>query len=120
MFWTSLNLCRVKVIVWKIVLSHSVVKHSVFLILDAVSKNYVDAVISCFSCRENRSKVINDISTCCTTKENPNYVLPCLSVRSGFDLYLKVMAFPPGSEVIMSAINIPDMVAVVKHHKLKV
>ncbi|WAR10700.1 GDPPS-like protein [Mya arenaria] len=32
----------------------------------------------------------------------------------------EVMNFEAGSEVIMSAINIPDMVTVVKHHNLKV
>lgn len=55
-----------------------------------------------------------------TNDQNPNFVLPCLSVRSGLDLYLKVMQFPAGSEVIMSAINIPDMVQIVRHHKLRI
>lgn len=46
-------------------------------------------------------------------------VLVALSVRSSFDLYfqvrrarinLKARKYPPGSEVIMTGINIPDMV----------
>ena len=55
-----------------------------------------------------------------TNYSNPNPVLPCLSVRTGFDLFLRIMNFPPGSEVIMSAMNIPDMVSIVKHHKLHI
>lgn len=55
-----------------------------------------------------------------TTDANPNPVLPILSVRTGLDLFLRVMNFPPGSEVIMSAMNIPDMVKIVRHHKLNI
>lgn len=47
-------------------------------------------------------------------------VLACLSVRSGLDLLLTAMDWPPGSEVIMSAVNIEGMVRVVAHHRLKI
>lgn len=40
----------------------------------------------------------------------------CLSVRSGFDLLLKTAGWPEGSEVLMSALTIPDMVRIVDHH----
>jgi len=33
-----------------------------------------------------------------------------LSVRSTFDIYLQCRNFPRGTEVLMTAINIPDMV----------
>lgn len=46
-------------------------------------------------------------------------VLPCLSVRSGFDLLLSVLDWPPGSEVLVSAVTIPDMVALIEAHGLK-
>ena len=42
--------------------------------------------------------------------------LACLSVRSGFDLLLQTADWPEGSEVLMSAMTIPDMVRIVKHH----
>ena len=42
----------------------------------------------------------------------------CLSVRSGFDRWLADSAFPPGSEVMMSALTIPDMPRIVKAHGL--
>ena len=42
----------------------------------------------------------------------------CLSVRSGFDLLLTVLAYPPGSEILVSAVTIRDMVRIVEHHGL--
>ncbi len=42
----------------------------------------------------------------------------CLSVRSGWDLLLQALQLPPGSEVAMSALTIPDMVTIVRHHGL--
>ncbi|MCU0720779.1 MAG: aminotransferase class I/II-fold pyridoxal phosphate-dependent enzyme, partial [Pirellula sp.] len=44
--------------------------------------------------------------------------LVCSSVRSGFDLLLQCLQLPAGSEVMMSAVTIPDMVRIVKHHGL--
>lgn len=44
--------------------------------------------------------------------------LACLSVRSGFDLVLQQLALPRGSEVLVSAITIRDMVAILEHHGL--
>lgn len=42
----------------------------------------------------------------------------CLSVRSGFDLLLGAAGFPQGSEVLVSAMTIPDMVRIIEHHGL--
>ncbi len=44
--------------------------------------------------------------------------LACLSVRSGFDLLLGALELPRGSEVLVSALTIPDMVRIVEHHGL--
>lgn len=44
--------------------------------------------------------------------------LACLSVRSGFDALLATLNFPPGSEVLMSAVNIADMARIVQAHGL--
>jgi perosamine synthetase len=41
-----------------------------------------------------------------------------LSVRSGLDLLLTALALPADSEVIVSAVTIPDMVRIVEHHGL--
>ena len=45
--------------------------------------------------------------------------LASLSVRSGFDCTLGELAFPPGSEILVSAITIRDMVRIVEHHGLR-
>jgi perosamine synthetase len=42
----------------------------------------------------------------------------CLSVRSGFDLLLSALALSRGSEVLVSAMTIPDMVQIIQHHGL--
>ena len=42
----------------------------------------------------------------------------CLSVRTGFDLLLRALALPPGSELLMSALNVPGMFRIVEEHGL--
>ncbi|MGW8257766.1 MAG: aminotransferase class V-fold PLP-dependent enzyme, partial [Thermoguttaceae bacterium] len=49
---------------------------------------------------------------------NPEQILVCLSVRSGFDLLLGALQMPRGSEVLVSAITIPDMLQIMQHHGL--
>ena len=44
--------------------------------------------------------------------------LGCLSVRTGFDLMLQALALPPGSEVLVSAVEIADMHALLEAHGL--
>ncbi|QDT40302.1 dTDP-3-amino-3,6-dideoxy-alpha-D-galactopyranose transaminase [Gimesia alba] len=47
-----------------------------------------------------------------------NDALVCLSVRSGFDLLLQALDLPTGSEVLFSAVTIPDMPLIAKAHDL--
>jgi dTDP-4-amino-4,6-dideoxygalactose transaminase len=44
--------------------------------------------------------------------------LACFSVRSGFDLLLATLELPPKSEILMSAMTIPDMPRIVEDHGL--
>ena len=44
----------------------------------------------------------------------------CLSVRTGLDLFLQAANFPKGSEVLVSALTIPDVKSIIEHHNLKV
>lgn len=44
--------------------------------------------------------------------------LACLSVRTGFDLCLQALDFPKGSEILMSAVNVPAMFRLVEEHGL--
>ncbi|XHR94108.1 DegT/DnrJ/EryC1/StrS family aminotransferase [Mucilaginibacter sp. UC70_90] len=42
----------------------------------------------------------------------------CLSVKTGIDLVLNALNFPPGFEMIVTDINIPDMFAIINWHEL--
>jgi dTDP-4-amino-4,6-dideoxygalactose transaminase len=44
--------------------------------------------------------------------------LVSLSVRTGWDLLLAALNWPPGSEIILTSPTIPDMVRIVEQHKL--
>jgi dTDP-4-amino-4,6-dideoxygalactose transaminase len=44
--------------------------------------------------------------------------IACLSVRSGFDLLLAALGWPRGSEILVSAITIRDMVRIIERHGL--
>ncbi len=83
-------------------------------------KDFVKAAHQCILGRANRDTLLTSLQKMWTSLQNPNPVLPCLSVRTGLDLYLRVHNFPPGSEMIMSAINIPDMIYVVRDHGIKI
>ena len=50
----------------------------------------------------------------------PKRCMVFMSVRSALDNFLTVMNFPKGSEILFTAINIPDMVSVVEKHGLTV
>ncbi len=50
----------------------------------------------------------------------PAQSLPCLSVRTGFDLLLSALKLERGSEILVTNINIPDMFAIMAEHGLKV
>ncbi|MDE0226094.1 MAG: DegT/DnrJ/EryC1/StrS family aminotransferase [Gammaproteobacteria bacterium] len=42
--------------------------------------------------------------------------LACITVRSAFDLYLRAQRWEPGSEVVFSALTVPDMPRIARHH----
>lgn len=44
--------------------------------------------------------------------------LVCLSVRSGFDALLHSLNFPPGSEILVSALTIQGMIQIIEAHNL--
>ncbi|XP_033728380.1 uncharacterized protein LOC117317635 [Pecten maximus] len=88
--------------------------------IDADWRDLLFSASQCVRCTAKREPMIKELQIMWSNPANQNSVLPCLSVRTALDLYLQVKDYPPGSEVIMSAINIPDMVYIVKHHKLKV
>ncbi|XP_014771339.1 uncharacterized protein LOC106869918 [Octopus bimaculoides] len=90
--------------------------------LDVDWKSILCALKDCLSIYHSitRKQVIERIRNIWTKPQNQNFVLPCLSVRSGLDLYLQVQNFPPGSEIIVSAVNIPDIPYIIHHHGLQI
>jgi len=50
----------------------------------------------------------------------PEQTLPCLSVRTGFDLLLSALKLAPGTEILVANINIPDMFTIMAQHGLKI
>jgi perosamine synthetase len=46
------------------------------------------------------------------------HAVATLSVRSGFDLLLSVLRYPPGTEILMSAVTIGDMARIAEAHGL--
>ncbi len=46
-------------------------------------------------------------------------VLACLTVRSAFDLYLRAQRWEARSEIVFSALTVPDMPRIARHHGLR-
>ena len=74
--------------------------------------SYKDLVSGIYYCLTDRFK-----SQKPTVDQNTNK-LTCLSVRTGFDLVLSGLNFPPGSEILVTNINIPDMFNIITCHNL--
>lgn len=69
--------------------------------------------------QETREEIEGKVEKVWNNKQvRSDHVIMALSVRSIFDLWLTAKNFPPKSQIILSAINIPDMIHVIKHHQL--
>ena len=64
----------------------------------------------------NKKKIIGDLKALWSSEKS----VVSFSVRTTFDALLHELDFPVGSEVIMTGINIPDMVHIVHAHGLQV
>lgn len=73
------------------------------------------AILFSFFYFSNREQHTSEIQSFWQGNKN---VLVTLSVRTSFDLLLQSLNLPAGTEVLMSAVNIRDMVEVVKRHGL--
>ena len=63
--------------------------------------------------RWNRRRAVNNLLNEWPTD---GHTVPTLSVRSGLHLILGQLDWPKGSEILMSAMTIPDMARIVRHH----
>jgi len=94
--------------------------YCICVFVDADWKHFIKATQWSICAFHNRAQLIESVCLKWMNEHNHNHVLPCLSVRTGFDLFLRVMKYPPGTEIIMSAVNIPDMLRIVHAHGLKI
>jgi len=85
--------------------------------LDASYRDLLKALLFCLNPFKNRKRLIDDL---CETWSNQGDALPALSVRTALDAWLSILNLPRGSEVIMTGINIPDMVTILEHHGLQI
>lgn len=67
---------------------------------------------------EQKSAILKKLDELFVANPMTERCFPSLSVRSCFDNYLQVRKFPRGSEIIMTAVTIPDMVSIVEKHGL--
>lgn len=74
----------------------------------------LSAAVNCF--RPDSRTAANNATEAVWSTDDRAFV--CLSVRTGLDLVLKALELPEGSEVLISAITILDMVRIIEHHGL--
>src|SRR5829696_5512804 len=72
-------------------------------------------VVSCGR-QLRREELEDEVLRQCSLEEEG---LVCLSVRSGWDLWLDAQGLRAGDEVLVSAITHPDMVRIIREHDLR-
>jgi len=82
--------------------------------LDIGWSDLASAVVNCLTPRR-RAALVERLEKLWSPAEE---AIACLSVRSGLDLWLSAVQLPPGSEVLVSAITIPDMLRIIRDHGL--
>jgi hypothetical protein len=83
--------------------------------IDCTWIDWLNAVLRTIYTKENSRQVAFQINRLFSKDEN---VLTFSSVRTSLDLYIQAKGFKPGMEVIMSSINIPDVVKILRLHGL--
>ncbi|XP_071801033.1 uncharacterized protein [Asterias amurensis] len=91
------------------------------LIIDATWRDVLSSMKYLTRSDNHRDESISNLSRTWNPANQPNrFILPCLCVRSAFDLFLQAQNYPPDSELIMTAINIPQMKEIAEIHGLTV
>jgi len=85
--------------------------------IDVDSKNgaeWVTALYKSLTVSEKQTKSLESkINSYFPGDPKTERALPTLSVRSCLDLYFQARKFPAGTEIMMTGMNIPDMVRIV-------
>lgn len=85
-----------------------------------IVQQWKTAIISASGVPQKPTTALRKTKDCLVKDEAGPNVIVGLSVRSLFDLYLRVMQYPAGSEVIVSPpFNVPGMLQVLAHHRLQ-
>src|SRR5436853_2294655 len=82
--------------------------------LDIRWSHFGSALRDCLTCWD-RATLADDLEDFWSAHDD---AFACLSVRTGFDLWLSALGLPRGSEVLVSAITIRDMVRIIEAHGL--
>ena len=82
--------------------------------LDIGWLDLLNGLANCFK-PTKRSTAVEQAAQTWSRQEN---FLITLSVRSAFDLTLRALQLPRGSEILLSALTVPDMVRIVRLHGL--
>ena len=85
--------------------------------LDFSYRDLIAAAVHSFRPSLRRKTLSEDLERVWSSDDD---ALVALSVRTAFDAYLAILNLPRGSEVVMTGINIPDMVQIVREHGLKI
>jgi len=83
--------------------------------LDFSYRDLIAAAVHSFRPSLRRKALADDLERAWSSDGD---ALVALSVRTAFDAYLTILNLPQGSEVVMTGINIPDMVQIVREHGL--
>ncbi len=83
--------------------------------LDISVRDLLFGLSACLLARR-RLKLESEVARACSVGDEG---LVCFSVRSGFDLLLRSLALPAGSELLVSAVTHPDMVHIISRYGLR-
>ncbi|POM68370.1 Hypothetical protein PHPALM_15477 [Phytophthora palmivora] len=84
--------------------------------LDVTYQDIGAGLAACLQLREHQRLEYEEKIT--SLWDSTGHSMVTLSVRTGFDLLLQTLKLPVGSEVLCSAITIPDMLYVLRYHGL--
>jgi len=85
--------------------------------IDAEPEDFKAMMKNCLTTKDSEYETWKDkLAEVFTPQPTLESTFVSLSVRSTWDLYFQVRNFPRGTEVLMTAINLPDMINIVESH----
>lgn len=83
--------------------------------------DWLFALAACLSAPKRNLDALLEHEWCLTATAPgpPAGALACLTARSAFDLFLRAQRWPPGAEIVFSALTVPDMPRIAALHGFK-